>query len=583
LTRRGAFSVRPALAAVLVMAGAFLVRVLHVVSYVAEPTNDATVYVDTAVRRLTWANLFSPEGICWFPPGYSLFLKPFLLIFERYHALLAAEIAQAALGAWTCLLVYRLGARIHSRKAGLAAALMTCFYPHLLFYSSVYLSETLFTACFLAGLLAFIRAAAKPSPRRWYLAGLVAAVGTLVRPAEATLAPAALLAIAKASPDRKGKLKAAGLVLAGGLTLIAPWALRNWIAYDHFVLVSPNDAFNLAIGNHPDARGGYVSPPSISSNLWGRSADWRQRAISFVTNDPWGALYIVFKLKWKEFWSFIPPWPLFTSNPSLFYGEHVFAFFPWRLVLPLGLAGIGALAAGRRRAWWLTPACLACYVALYMAFFGDTRFRIPVEAFFLVWSGCAIAEVATRWRPLRSTTSGAWGAATSLLLALILAEGGVFGVRARSFLASPASLVAEAGQVAMIPNQRVIQVLGEEGVPISRSRGRFLRVRFAAYRQGPPRDTPDNGRVSLRFLDSEGRSGSWLDNTGYTLEAVPPDRWVPIGFKAHIPPWAERVKLEVYPWPGSPDSVILDQFTVRYARANSLVLEEIFPYLRYRE
>lgn len=579
----GALSVRPALAAALVMTGAFVVRVLHVASYVAEPTNDATVYVDMAVRRLSLANILRPEGICWFPPGYSVFLKPFLLLFDRYKALLAAEIAQAALGAWTCLLVYRLGRRIHSRKAGLAAALMACFFPHLLFYSSVYLSETLFVACYLAGLLVFMRAAERPGPRRWFLAGLVAAAGALVRPAAATLAPAALLAIAKASPDRKGKLKAAGLILAGGLTLIGPWAVRNWIAYDHFVLVSPNDAFNLAIGNHADARGGYVSPPSIKSDFWGRSEYWRQRAIAFVTNDPWGALYIVFKLKWMEFWSFIPPWPLFTSNPTLFYGEHFFVYFPWRLVLPLGLIGVGALALGRRPAWWLTPACLACYVALYMAFFGDTRFRIPAEAVFLVWSGCAIAEIGARFRPLRRAGSGAWGAATAIALALILAEGGVFGARARSYLAASPSLLAQAGQVAVIPNQRVIQVLGDEGVPVSRERGRFLRVRFAAYRQGPPRDTPDNGRVSLRFLDSEGRTGSWLDNTGYALEAIPPDRWVPLGFKAHIPPWASRVRLELFGDPGSPDSVILDQFTLRYARANSLALEEIFPYLRYRE
>lgn len=583
MSRPRILAIRPSLAALLVAVAAFFVRLLHVFSYEPGPTNDMAVYVDMAVRRLSLENLFTPEGLCWFPPGYAIFMKPFFLLAGAGAALRGVQVAQAVLGAWTCFLIYRLGRRIHSRKAGLAAAFLACFFPHYIFYTSVYLSETLFTALFLAALLLFIRAAARPRTRTWFLAGLLAAACALVRPAAATLAPAAVLSIWRSAPDRRGRLRAAGLILAGAIALVGPWAARNLIAYDRFVLVSTNGPFNLAIGNHADARGGYVSPPSISSDIWGRAEYFKQRAIGFVTNDPWGALYLIFKLKWMELWSFIPPWPLFSSNPTLFYGEHFFVYFPWRAILPLGLIGIGALALRRRPAWWLTPACLGCYVAFYMAFFGDTRFRLPAEAFFLVWSGCALAETAGRWLPLRRVRAPSWAGAVTLATGLILAEGGLFGASARAFQASENSFIAKAGQVPIITNQESIQVFGEEPLPVSRARGRFLRLEFLAYRQGPKRNTPDNGRVRLLFMDGAGRTRQWMDNTGYRLEALPADRWVPVGFKAHIPPWAASLRLEVLPDPESPDSVILDQFTLRYARANSLAGEELFPYLRYEE
>ena len=106
---------------------------------------------------------------------------------------------------------------------------------------------------------------------------------------------------------------------------------------------------------------------------------------------------------------------------------------------------------------------------------------------------------------------------------------------------------------------------------------------FNAYRMGPQRDTPDNGRVKITFLGREGRPLNWLENTAYALEALPADRWVEVGFKAHIPPQARSCRVEILPDRRSPDTVILDQGILRYALGNDLALEGLFPYLRYRE
>ncbi len=582
-TRPSWFAIRPRLAVGLVAVTAFFIRILHVVSYDPAPTNDMAVYVDMAVRRLSLKNLFTLDGLCWFPPGYAFFLKPFFLALAPEAALRAVLIAQAALGAWTCVLLYRLARRLHSRRAGLAAAVIACFFPHFLFYSSVYMSEGLFTALFFASLLLFLRAADRPGPRSLYRAGLVAGAAALVRPVEVSLVPAAILAAWKAAPDRKGRLRALALLAAGGLTLMGPWAIRNGIAYKHFVLIAPNSAFNLAIGNHPNASGRYTDPPSIVGNIWSRMEYFQGKALDFVTNDPWGALFVVLRLKWHAFWELIPPWPLYSSNPRLFYGEIFFPYFSWRSVFFLGLAGAGALLSGRKSRPWLTPLCFTGYVAFYMMFFGGARFRLPAEGFFIAWAGVAVASVIGAVPRLARARAPRWAVVVALGICAALAQAGATALSTRAYLRSPESLIAMGEQFPVLVSRPPVNVFGDEPIPLDRSRGRFVKMGFTAFRQGPGRDAQNNGFVKITFLDHTGKTLSWLDNPAYFLEALPADRWVTVAFRAHIPPSARSCQVTLTPERGSPDTLIIDQPILRYSHGNDLALESVFSYLRYEE
>lgn len=583
MTSHRALRIRPSLAATLIGIAALFVRLLHVLSYDSAPANDMAVYVRMAVRNLALANLLTPEGLCWFPPGYAFFLKPLFLAFSPEAALTAVKVAQAALGAWSCVLVYRLARRIGSTLAGLAAALATAFYPHFLFYASAYMSETLFIALFYAAMLALLRAGERPAARRLFTAGLLAGAALLVRPAAAALAPAALFACLRAAPDRRGRLRALSFIAAGGITLLAPWALRNLIAYDRLVVVAPNGAFNLAIGNHPNASGRYTMPPSIAGDLWERSEDFRARALQFVVEDPAGALFVVMRLKWLAFWETIPPWPLYSSNPMLFVGHHFFPFLSWRSVFVAGSLGLGMLAARRREGWWVTPACFAAYAAVFLVFFGNARFRLPAEGLFLAWAGVAVATALRGPVLLRRLDRGRWGAIAALLVAAILAQGGASGASVRRQLARPESILATGEQFPILPNRGERVLFGEEALSLDRGRGRFLELGMQIYRMGPHRDSPDNGLIRLVFLDRRGRPLSWLENTTLFLEALPSDRWVRVAFRSHIPPAAASIRPILLPDPGSPDTVIVDATVLRYSPGNDCALESLFPYLQYAD
>jgi hypothetical protein len=166
---------------------------------------------------------------------------------------------------------------------------------------------------------------------------------------------------------------------------------------------------------------------------------------------------------------------------------------------------------------------------------------------------------------------------------LILAQSGIRAASARAWLKSPGSLLAAGEQFPVIRNRDSIPLFGEDPLPVDRSRGRFLRLSFQAFRMGPHRDVPNNGLVRIEFLDREGRRLNWLDNLTYFLEALPADRWVPVAFRGHIPLSARSLRVILIPEADSPDTLIVDRPILRYARGNDLALEALFPYLRYEE
>ena len=123
------FALRPRIALALVAITAFTIRLLHILSYESIPSNDMAAFVYVATQKLTLANIFKPESFSRYAPGYLLFLKPFYWLMTPEAAARAVQIVQALLGAWTCILVYHLARRLHSRRAGIVAAFLTCFFP----------------------------------------------------------------------------------------------------------------------------------------------------------------------------------------------------------------------------------------------------------------------------------------------------------------------------------------------------------------------------------------------------------------------------------------------------------------------
>ncbi|MCX7590861.1 MAG: glycosyltransferase family 39 protein, partial [Kiritimatiellae bacterium] len=190
-------------------------------------------------------------------PGYPFFLAGLYRMFGRRFWV--NRVALSVVGTLTCFLVYLLVRRLGMTSGvALLATFITAVLPLQFYWCGHFMSEPLsaflnVATCFF--MTAGVRQsdvqsrvdglpAAKPSRSwlRWMLgAGVLCGLSALVR-AGALLVPVAfavLMLLSRAMPWRRCFLSVLVLLL-GTLLVLAPWAIRNRLALDRWVLISTN-------------------------------------------------------------------------------------------------------------------------------------------------------------------------------------------------------------------------------------------------------------------------------------------------------------------------------------------------------
>lgn len=173
------------------------------------------------------------------PPGYPIFLLAIFRTAGVDYAVVQA--VHALLGALGCWLLFRLGAWVHSERAGLAAAILFAVYPNAIEYSSRLYAENLYFPLFI-GLAYFLcRASMEGSAGRGAVAGALWGLGILTRGTLLALPAAIPLGIAISRAHRSPLTRVARWLLpaaAAGILVVAPWTVRNYRLTGEFVPVS---------------------------------------------------------------------------------------------------------------------------------------------------------------------------------------------------------------------------------------------------------------------------------------------------------------------------------------------------------
>ena len=354
-------------------------------------------------------------------PGYPLFLASvYSVTGERPFA---AKLAQALIGAVTCVVVMALTRRFFGEPAGLFAGAVAAVYPFLIAYSALLLSETVFTLLLVVSVLALERAwRATMAPKRegeapaawreratpWRAsveAGLFLGLAMLTR-SSLLLFPffcgAFWLGVARRRRWALGlAATAAGIMLA----LQVPWAARNAVVFDRFVATTLQVGESLYEACGPGADGGprmdridwIAERGRRTLNEYDNNAFFRDKALAWVRSHP-GAFARLAFVKLGRFWSPVP------NAPGYGGGWHVaislLSFLP---VMALAVLG----AATTRTSWrsltlLLTP--VLYYSGLHMVFVGSIRYRTPVMPFLICFAGAGLARL-WRLRRLRERRS----------------------------------------------------------------------------------------------------------------------------------------------------------------------------------
>ncbi len=239
---------------------------------------------------------------------------------------------------------------------------------------------------------------------------------------------------------RAGRLSLATLVVAGGvaLLLLLPWTVRNYRAFGTLSLMpNTNSGFALYWASHPiygtrfetvlssDHGVSYqelIQPELRHLNEAEMDAALRQLGGRLILDD----LERYFWLSLSRIPVQFQFWP--TADSSL--AANAARLLSFGLALPFILLGMGLfLARGiptirQRRFWqrgavwtaadwqaaqgWLLLGIIVVYNLLHILSWAKVRYRLPTDAFMLLFAGLALAWLWRRWRgqPVEGTRSG---------------------------------------------------------------------------------------------------------------------------------------------------------------------------------
>jgi len=382
---------------------ALCARLAAAVWFTPPPISDGLDYVAIA-RSLARGEGYTLEGVstAYRPPGYPLLLaSSFTLLGE---SLTPVRLAQAFADVLSCLLVFSLGRKLFTERAGLIAAGIFAVFPIQIMYVSIMMTETVFTALLLLYLWLCV------DRERIYLkalcAGAVLGVGTLVRPSMLLL-PAVVLFIRWRDGWRhQDNLRSLAITGLAAFLVFSPWLVRNYQQFGRVSLTS-NTGVNFWMGSHHAATGSYSFPndnPLVQvGDEFKRSDLGIELGTQFILEHPLEYGGILAK-KWAHFFS-VDYWlllsmhfdPEYRSAPN---AATVFSRFPLGSILtvhvPFAIVLLLATFAFVCRAdrdtgsilFVLTP-CLY-WLIVHLAFYANARYRFPIVPLLMIAAACGL-------------------------------------------------------------------------------------------------------------------------------------------------------------------------------------------------
>ena len=384
--------------------------------YLLESAKNPAFYfpiVDSRSYSQMAQNLINGQAIdgqfFWQPAFYPLFLS---LCYKLSHiSIVFVKIVQALIGSLTCVLSYKLGQKVHSKAAGIAAGIITALYLPLVFFEAQLLATGWAAFWSVALILLFIRTRENLSISNGFILGLAGGLSVLTRPVFLPFFALTLvwLVVSLVKDQVKSNRLAVGIfcIVFGFGAVTGPVAVKSFQVMQKASILPHSGGVNFYIGNNADfeevitIRPGHrwnelmaepLNQTGVQSHN-GAQDYFKQKSLDYMANEPWSFMKGIF-YKTSQFISsremprnvdiyLFRQWSILLSA-GLFKISN--AGFPFILLLPFSI--LGAVFCFRKiplPLWFF----LLIYPASVILFFVTARYRMPIIPVLSVLAGCS--------------------------------------------------------------------------------------------------------------------------------------------------------------------------------------------------
>ena len=380
--------------------------------------SDPAVYMQWA-RQLSHLSAPTIAGhqSSFFPIGYPLVLAPITWLVDQTDVMsqaLAASLLNVVLGTITIVLVARLARATFGARAAGPAAWLVALSGGQVFFTSVAVSETLFGAVVMLGLVLLQArlAGGRSGPGTWWLVsfGVLTGFATVVRSTGLVLVLALVLALRGRHRTWATVIRSTGLVAVGLMLVLIPSLVRNGVQAGAWTPLSTNNAGAMCVGHIAGADGkfaedrktqeicfagsAYTADPD--EGAWYRRAT--RRAVFYALHHPVDELRLT---ALKTYYTMsdegaalndaedFGAQPLLSgpAHQALYTGANIWYW----ATLTLAVAGLLLLPAVRR-ASWLWASALALLASVWLGH-GDGRYHHTIELILAVLAGAPWAAL----------------------------------------------------------------------------------------------------------------------------------------------------------------------------------------------
>lgn len=350
---------------------------------------DAEQYDKVAANALAGKGLIlREERKAQRPPLYPLFM----ILCGRN--LLAIRVAQALIGAASCVLLYAFCRMLfESGPVAKLAAVGLAIEPFSVFFTGLALTETLYLAALLAVMVSLARMIRDSLLSRAASAGVLLGVSILLKPAVLLLpfflAPFLLVLV---RPVRRAAGLWALMTVCAALTM-SPWILRNYEVLGAFIPTTTQGGESLWEANNPEADGG----PMMDRGIFPEDLDSlpeveRDKALAraarrFIAENP-GRFAVLCCKRLIRFWNVL----LNFSE----YRRPAYNAISLLSTVPIYVLGLLGLVYAWRERWQMALLCLVPILytsGLHVVFVGSVRYRVPIVPYLLCFAAFGLSRL----------------------------------------------------------------------------------------------------------------------------------------------------------------------------------------------